>query len=167
MLADGDQFDGDWFDFDIATEAVVLFPHLVAAASDPDAELTVFLPNDDAFRRLVRDLTGSAPATEADTFAAVASLGVDTIRTVLLYHIVAGPPISVGQAKVSDGAVLTTLQGGAIEVDVRGSRNLPRLFLIDQDPDARDPRVIAGDLEGPLANGYAHGSDRVLRPIDL
>ena len=30
-------FDKRWFDYDIVTQAVLLFPDLVAAASDPDA----------------------------------------------------------------------------------------------------------------------------------
>ena len=44
---------------DIATQAVLLFPDLVSAASDPNSSLTVFLPNDLAFRTLVHDLTGT------------------------------------------------------------------------------------------------------------
>ena len=39
--------------------------------------------------------------------------------------------------------------------------------LIDQDPDARDPRVIEPNLGGALLNGYVHGIDRVLRPVNL
>ena len=65
---------------------------------DPNAQLTVFLPNDLAFRRLVFDLTGTWPRSEADVFAAVAGLGTDTVKTVLTYHIVAGPPIGFRDA---------------------------------------------------------------------
>src|SRR5262249_16409288 len=72
----------------LATQAVLLVPDLVAAASDPNAALTVFLPNDLAFRVLVHDLTGTWPATEEATFAAVAGLGIDTVKAVLTYHIV-------------------------------------------------------------------------------
>ena len=67
-------FDRNWFDYDIVTQAVLLFPDLVAAASDPSAQLTVFLPNDRAFRRLVHDLTGTWPRTEQATFDADALL---------------------------------------------------------------------------------------------
>ena len=88
---------------------------------NPDAELTVFLPNDWAFRRLVADLTGLRPWREQAVFDAIAALGTDTVATVLQYHIVAGPPISFEAAKRSDGAVLTTLQGGTITVDVEGA----------------------------------------------
>lgn len=162
---DAQGFDHDWRDYDIVTQAVLLFPDLVAAASDPGAELTVFLPNDRAFRRLVKELTGQRPKTEADAFAVVASLGLDTVQAVLTYHIVPGA-IPFAAARDADGAVLTTLQGGTIEVDVPGKRG-KKVRLIDADTDDRDPKVIAGDLGGAAANGYAHGIDRVLRPIDL
>ena len=66
FLSDGNQFDLNPFDHDIVTETVLLFPELVAAASDPDAELTVFLSNDWAFRRLVADLTERARTTTAE-----------------------------------------------------------------------------------------------------
>ena len=159
-------FDRRWFDYDIVTQAVLLFPDLVAAASDPNAQLTVFLPNDFAFRRLVADLTGTWPRSEADTFAAVAGLGTDTVRTVLTYHIIAGPPISYRAALSSDGAVLTTLQGGALTVDV-GRFFLPYVQLVDNDPNAPDPIVVQPNVGGRLANGYVHGIDKVLRPVDL
>ena len=120
LLSDGNQFDANPFDYDIVTEAVLLFPDLVAAASDPNAELTVFLPNDWAFRKLVADLTGRWPLREQAVFDAVAALGTETVATVLQYHIVPGPPISFEAATQSDGAELTTLQGATIEVDVAG-----------------------------------------------
>jgi uncharacterized surface protein with fasciclin (FAS1) repeats len=166
LLADGNQFDWNPFDYDIVTEAVLLFPALVDAASNPDAELTVFLPNDWAFRRLVADLTGEWPLRESEVFGAVAALGTDTVGTVLQYHIVAGPPISYRAATQSDGAVLTTLQGGQLTVDVTG-RWWKRVRLIDADPDARDATVVHPDVGGAAANGFAHGVDRVLRPVAL
>ena len=166
LLSDGNRFDFNPFDYDLVTEAVLLFPDLVAAASDPDAELTVFLPNDWAFRRLVADLTGRWPLRERAVFDAVAGLGIDTVSAVLRYHIVAGPPISYAAAKRSDGAVLTTLQGGTVEVDVKGWW-WKRVYLEDNDPDARNPLVVHPEVGGAAANGFAHGIDRVLRPLDL
>jgi uncharacterized surface protein with fasciclin (FAS1) repeats len=166
LLSDGDQFDSNPADYDIVTEAVLLFPHLVAAASDPDAELTAFLPNDWAFRKLVRNLTGHSPIREKDVFDAVAALGTDTVATVLTYHLIAGPPISFAAAKQSDNAVLTTLQGSTVTVDVKG-RYGKLVKLIDNDPDAPDARIVQGDVGGAAANGYAHGINRVLRPVDL
>lgn len=161
-----DGFDRNWHDYDIVTQAVLLFPDLVAAASDPNASLTAFLPNDRAFRKLVKDISGSNPRTEADTFAAVAGLGVDTVKAVLVYHLV-GSKIPFEAAKQADGAVLTTLGGGTIEVDVKGKKRWAKVILIDADTNDRNPRVIQPDLGGEASNGFAHGIDRVLRPIDL
>jgi hypothetical protein len=166
LLSDGNQFDFNPFDYDIVTEAVLLYPDLVAAAADPNAELTAFLPNDLAFRKLVAELTGAWPWRERAVFDAVAALGTDTVAAVLQYHIVAGAPISYEAAKQADGAVLTPLQGGTIEVDVRG-RWWKLVRLIDNDPDARDPLVVQPEIGGRAANGYAHGIDSVLRPVDL
>jgi uncharacterized surface protein with fasciclin (FAS1) repeats len=163
---DAKGFDDDSDDFDIVTQAVLLFPDLVAAASNPDAELTVFLPTDRAFRRLVKDLTGQRLHGESDIFDAVAGLGVDTVKTVLTYHLV-GSAIDYRTALKSDGAMLKTLQGGSFTVDVSGWWGHRSVNLIDNDPDARNPRVVAPNVGGEAKNGFAHGIDRVLRPVDL
>lgn len=160
-------FDADWYDFDIVTNAVLLFPDLVEAASDPSAELTAFLPNDRAFQVLVADLTGSWKQSEKEVFDAVASLGLPTVKTVLTYHLV-GSKISANDALAADGAQLTTLQDGTIGVDVAA----PQLSLIklqDQDTSDDDPWVVYSKFNygGSLANGYIHGIALVLRPIDL
>ena len=163
---DADGFDHRWWDHDIVTQAVLLFPELVAAASDPNSQLTVFLPNDLAFRRLVREITGSSPRSESETFDAVASLGTDTVRNVLLYHIVPAS-ISYRDALESDDAALGTLLAGSeVTVDVRG-RRLKWIRLGDLDTNDRDPIVVQPNIGGQPVNGYAHGIDRVLRPIDL
>jgi hypothetical protein len=162
---DASGFDRRPWDYDIVTQAVLLFPDLVAAAGDPNARLTVFLPNDQAFRTLVKELTGDWLWSEADVFAAVASLGTDTVLSVLQYHIVP-QAIPYRDARQADGAVLDTLRADAsITVDVTGWWKLVRLG--DLDADDRDATVIAPNVGGSLANGYAHGIDRVLRPIDL
>jgi uncharacterized surface protein with fasciclin (FAS1) repeats len=171
LLADSksdnpDGFDRRFWDYDIVTQAVLLFPDLVEAASDPNAELTVFLPTDLAFRRLVYELTGQWLRDEADVFDAVASLGLDTVKNVLLYHIVPAS-ISYKTALQSDGAELGTLLAGAdIVVDVRG-RAWKTVRLVDLDTNDRDPLVVRPNVGGKASNGYAHGIDRVLRPIDL
>jgi uncharacterized surface protein with fasciclin (FAS1) repeats len=164
---DADGFDRRWWDFDIVTQAVLLFPDLVEAASDPDAELTAFLPNDQAFRQLVKEITGEWVRAEADVFAAVASLGTDTVKNVLLYHIVPAS-ISYSDARDSDGATLTTLlDGSTLDVDVVGKRWWRVVQIVDADTDDRDPTVVWPNVGGEASNGYAHGINRVLRPIDL
>ena len=160
-------FDARFWDYDIVTQAVLLFPDLVEAASDPDAELTVFLPNDLAFRRLVYEITGTWLRSEAKVFDAVASLGVDTVKNVLLYHIVPAS-ISYRQALHADGAELDTLLEGAdVTVDVRGRKWWRTVRLIDLDTNDKDALVVRGNVGGKAANGYAHGISQVLRPIDL
>ena len=160
---DRNGFDHNPNDFDIVTQAVLLFPDLTAAASDPKANLTVFLPTDYAFRILVKQLTGKTVWAEKDVFAAVASLGTDTVKQVLLYHIL-GTRIDYRTAAKADGQEVTTLQGGTITIDVSG-RYLQKLILIDKDPDFQDPRVIFPNIRA--LNGIAHGINRVLLPVNL
>jgi uncharacterized surface protein with fasciclin (FAS1) repeats len=156
-------FDSNPNDFDIVTQALLLFPDLTAAASDPKANLTVFLPTDFAFRQLVRDLTGKTVYKESEIFKAVAGLGVDTVKAVLTYHIIGGARIDYATALKADGASLTTLGGGTITVDVQG-RFFKRVVLVDKDPDLRDPKVIIANIRA--SNGIAHVIDRVLLPIN-
>lgn len=163
---DADGFDARPYDFDIVTNAILLFPDLVEAASDPDSDVTLFLPDDLAFRRLAREFTGTWIRDEAEVFAVVASLGVDTVRAVLDYHITAGT-IPLGDVLKSDGAVVpTTLDGASFIIDVRGNPVVD-VRLIDNDGDDTDPVVTRPNLGGPAVNGRVHGLDRVLRPIDL
>lgn len=172
LLADsaGDNdngFDRRSWDYDIVTQAVLLFPDLVEAASDPAAELTVFLPRDSAFRRLVYEITGDWIRSEQGVFNAVASLGTDTVKSVLLYHIVPAS-ISYRDALNADGAVLETLlDGSTIEVKVKSLWRWKWIKLKDADTNDRNPTVVRGNVGGAAANGYAHGINRVLRPIDL
>ena len=65
----------------------------VAVLADGDTRLTAFVPTDRAFRRLVTSVTGDRPASEKAAFGAVASLGVDTVESLLLYHVVPGATV--------------------------------------------------------------------------
>jgi uncharacterized surface protein with fasciclin (FAS1) repeats len=159
-------FDRNWHDYDIVTQAVLLFPDLVAAVSDPNASLTVLAPNDQAFRRLASDLTKKHFRTEADVFAAVAGLGTDTVKNVLLYHII---PAKLGPADVlasNKVQVATLLDGASITVRVRNPK-VTFVQFTDNDPNSPNPSLNRISVGGVLANGYIHGIDRVLRPIDL
>lgn len=173
LTADGDQFDRDWYDYDIVTEAV-----LAVIANDTDENspvrlltdgtvpLTAFLPNDRAFQVLVKDLTGQWVRSEQDVFNAVAGLGIDTVEDVLLYHVVPGTAITARDALKSDGAQLTTALGPTIGVKV--GRWLPIITLRDQDPDDVDPVVNPFALNINRGNTQiAHGITFVLRPTNL
>lgn len=164
---DANGFDRNWRDYDIVTQAVLLFPDdLVKAAADPDANLTVLAPNDQAFRLLAQQLFKKRFHTEADVLNALATLGLPTIKSVLTYHIV-GAALGPADVLASDDVQVATLNGGTFAVDVINKRAAFVQF-VDGDPNARNAflnRINVGG--GELANGYIHGVDRVLRPIDL
>jgi len=155
------------YDFDVLTEAVLAVLAAkpgspVKALTQGGTALTAFVPNDRAFRSLVTDLTGKRVASERAVFAAVAKLGIDTVETVLLYHVVPGATLTSAQALKSDDARLKTAQGGVLVVDVTGRA----IALRDRDRNDTDPRVVAVDLNKGNRQ-IAHAIDRVLRPADL
>jgi hypothetical protein len=167
LAADGTATDRNWQDFDLVEKAA-----LAVLAADPDSPVglltqgdkmaTAFVPTDAAFRALVRDLKGFAPKNEKKTFKQVAKLGVDTIETVLLYHVVAGKTLTSRKVLATEGAKITTAQGGKIKVRVVKGK----VTLVDADKNDRDPRVIVFDINKGNKQ-VAHGIDRVLRPVDL
>jgi uncharacterized surface protein with fasciclin (FAS1) repeats len=172
LTSDGNRFDHNAHDFDIMTQAVLAV--LKAKPSSPVSALTrghtrvtAFVPTDEAFRALVFDLTGKWVKRESKVFAAVASLGIDTVETVLLYHVIVGRTITAAQALRADGASLTTAQGGSISVDVLNPV-VGRIRLQDQDPDDVDPTTIPRQLNINKGNRQiAHGINYVLRPANL
>lgn len=168
LAADGHKFDKKWGDFDILDAAVMAVLDAkpkspVGVLAKGKVKLTAFAPTDRAFRQLATTLTGSKPATEKATFKALAkAAGIDTIETVLLYHVVPGKTLGSGKVMKADGAALTTAQGGTVTVDIMGKK----VWLVDADPDLRNPRVIATDINKGNPQ-IAHAIDRVLLPIDL
>jgi uncharacterized surface protein with fasciclin (FAS1) repeats len=169
LAADGTRFDKKWGDFDI-TEAAVLAvlkakpDSSVALLTQGRKRATAFLPTDRAFRRLVGDLTGSKPRTERATFKAVAGLGVDTIETVLLYHVVPGRTLGAKKVVAADGMAVKTAAGVTFKVVVRRGQ----VILVDQDRNDRNARAIPALLNINKGNKQiAHGIDQVLRPADL
>lgn len=168
LAQDGSGFDHDWSDFDIVDNAVTAVltakpGSAVGVLADGTVALTAFLPTDRAFRRLASDLTGKRYTSEAAVFADVASLGIDTVEAVLLYHVVPGATVTYRQALRSDGATLTTASGGTVQVDVVCGHFVQ---LVDADPDDRNPWVVSPDLNRGNRQ-IAHGISRVLRPLDL
>jgi uncharacterized surface protein with fasciclin (FAS1) repeats len=162
---DAQGFDKKWNDYDIVTKAVLLFPDLVAAASDPTAKLTVLAPTDQAFRVLAQQLFHKTFKKESDVFAAIATLPASTIKTILLYHIV-GAKLAPSAVLASDDVAVQTLGGSTFTVDVISKRHAFVQF-VDGDPKARNPFLVAPSVGGELANGFVHGIDRVLRPFPL
>lgn len=170
LTSDGNRFDRNAQDFDIATEAI-----LAVLAAKPDSPvgvladgrtpLTAFVPTDLAFKRLARDLLRGDFHSERVTFNRLAgALGVDTIEAVLLYHVVPGARVLKRAALRADGARLVTASNQRIIVNVE--RRAPRVRLIDRDPDALNPRLVRFNLNQGNRQ-IAHAINRVLRPVDL
>jgi uncharacterized surface protein with fasciclin (FAS1) repeats len=170
--ADGNRFDRKWNDFDIVHKAATTVlgakpDSAVGVLADGSTAVTAFLPTDRAFRKLVRQVGGTPQQlrSERAVFDAVAStFDVDTIETVLLYHVVPGATITYHQAKHADGTALETAAGAPVTVDLRGKQ----VYLSDADSDDANARVLrrARDInKGNLQ--IAHGVNRVLRPVDL
>ena len=171
LTAKTPKFDKNSKDFDIVTAAVLAVlqakpQSAVKVLADGNTALTAFIPNDRAFRILAEDLTGKHIRSEKKVFAAVAGLGIDTVETVLLYHVVPGATIDAKAALKSDGATLTTAQGGTFTVNVYKTHGKKKIALRDQDRNSRNPRVIVFNINKGNKQ-IAHGIDRVLRPLDL
>ena len=79
------------------------FGNSVSLSADGNTALTAFIPNDQAFLNLASALSGKKVMTEAGAFKAVAGLGIDTVETVLLYHVVPGATIDSGAALKANG----------------------------------------------------------------
>ncbi len=141
-------------DYDLLVQAVIA-TGLAPVLDDESQRYTVFAPNDRAFMRLVADLSGRYPASEqAALDAVVATLGVNKIKNVLLYHVVAGK--TLGPLQVLLAGRVTMANGGTIK---------PRgLQLRDETPALRDPRLVLSGLNIRATNGVIHTIDGVLVP---
>ncbi|MHC2998792.1 fasciclin domain-containing protein [Microbacterium sp. HJ5] len=146
--------DSNPWDYDILVQAV-LATGLDGALADKTATWTVFAPNDRAFLRLVRDLTGATPASESEALTTITNaFTTDEIANILLYHVVAGQKLS--PLKVITAKSLTMANGGIVK---------PRAFTLrDETPALADPRLVLWKINIPAANGVIHTIDRVLVP---
>ena len=127
----------------------------LGAALDPNAELTLFIPQDRAFQRLVYELTGQwLPESEIIGAVLGAGFSLQDVNDIVENHVFAGV-IPASAALQSDGATLTAVGGGEITVDVKWGR---WIRLID---DARPyPWVLDTDNFG--TNGVFHGISQVI-----
>ena len=146
--------DDNPYDYDLLIAAVTA-TGLAPTLADESNTFTVFAPNDRAFKRLVADLSGTYPASEKAALDAIlATFTVDQIRNVLLYHVVAGKKLSPLQ--VLFAGRLTMANGGTVR---------PRgLFLRDETPALRDPRLLLSGINIQATNGVIHTINRVLVP---
>lgn len=151
-----DRRDGD---FDIATELLRQYPDLVTTADSAGA-FTVFLPTDEAFRDTVRKVTGKKIRKESDLFAEINTLGADTVRGMLLYHVVATGRLGYKDLVAAKDTALTTQNGATITVKVTGKGHKRGVVLQDNDPDVKDPLVR--NTVTRLSNATVHVIDRAL-----
>lgn len=160
------QFDNDDRDYDMLLTALTA-ADLVNAVADPQANLTVFAPNDAAFIRLANDL-GYVGNDESDAWdflvTALTQLGngdpIPVLTDVLLYHVV---PERIGLI----GVIIRSFFRVDIDTALTGVTITPRYFVLrDKDPEIANPRV-RWPLNIFASNGVIHTIDRVLLPIDL
>lgn len=111
---------------------------LQAALSDPFATLTVFAPDDNAFAALGQDVINELLADPTGD-----------LTQILLYHVVG--QVIYSQA-LTNGQVLTSLQGQTLDVSVAGS-----IISINQ------ALITTANLEGE--NGNVHVINSVLLPL--
>jgi uncharacterized surface protein with fasciclin (FAS1) repeats len=161
----GGEFDSNPFDYDILLNAV-LTAGLEGALADESADLTVFAPNDFAFKRLAYDL-GCECGSEEEAWnflvEVLTDLGegdpIPVLTDILTYH-VAPESLSVFDVIIYSvfGIDIQTLQGATIT---------PFFFrFIDNEPDLGDP-FLFWPFNVQASNGIIHTVTRVLIPVDL
>ncbi len=167
VLTAKSSFDSNSANYDIVTAAVLAVlkakPNsAVKVLTDGKTAVTAFIPNDRAFMNLVKALTGKKPMTEAATFKTVAGLGIDTVESILKFHVVPGAAIMSGDALKANGASLkTALAGKMIKVSVMGTV----ITLADYNKKLKDPKVLLPQVDINKGNlQVAHGIDAVLMP---
>ena len=149
--------DDDPTDYDILIQALTA-TGLAPVLADTSRRFTVFAPNDQAFERLVTDLTGTAPASETEALTTITTaLTLDQISNVLLYHVVADRKL--GPLQVLFAGSITMANGGVVK---------PRLLTLrDENPSLQDPRLVLSAINIQATNGVIHTIDRVLVPATL
>ncbi|MEM8845581.1 MAG: fasciclin domain-containing protein, partial [Bacteroidota bacterium] len=120
---------------------------LISALSG-DGPFTVFAPNNDAFADLLRQLDGFDSLDDFSTTELQNLLAV-----ILQYHVIAGT--AAFSDDLSDGQMLTTLQGSSLTVSTEGG-----VFI--QDATDVPAQVVGANVE--TTNGVVHVINKVLLP---
>lgn len=126
--------------------AAVQAAGLVDLLSDPDAELTVFAPTNEAFDAALTELGVTAEELLADT---------ELLTAILTYHVLEGI-VDSSAAIAADGTDVATLQGATIGVSVVDGG----VVLTDQVD--RTANVTTADVAA--SNGIVHVIDNVILP---
>ena len=152
--------DDDGSDFDLLLVALQA-TGLDTVVDDDEAELTVFLPTDDAFVSLAQDL-GYSGEDEGEALTTILSASAEAdpdnplglVTDILTYHV--SPGIQDAEDVLASDT-LATVNGATVGVD--------GTTLIDQDPDNADPTLVETDIAA--SNGIGHAIDEVLLPVDV
>jgi uncharacterized surface protein with fasciclin (FAS1) repeats len=156
-------FDHKPADYDILIRAAST-AGLVDALADPNADLTVFAPNDAAFVRTARDL-GYTGTSESGAWSflvdALTGLGggdpIPVLTNILRYHVADD---RIGAVEVVFSREIDTLLGASFGVR-RG------IVLVDADPELANPFLNLGAVNLRAKNGMVHTITRVLLPVDV
>jgi transforming growth factor-beta-induced protein len=130
---------------------VLTTTNLTAALDDESARLTVFAPTNTAFAALLTELG------YADLNAAVNGLGVDGLRSVVLYHVL-GAEVPSSQVTSGFATTLSTNADGnglALAIDATSGVAL------------NGSRAMVTQVDVQADNGVIHVIDKVLLPITV
>lgn len=120
-------------------------PAVLETLSDPEAELTVFAPTDEAFATLGEDTLNAVLADQ------------EMLTTILLYHVV---PDVVPSGQLAD---LLEENGGTLEVET--AQGAPVTFTVDGDGVfINGAQIVTTDIDA--ANGVIHVINAVILPPD-
>ncbi len=158
VASSGEGFDWNYADYDVLLAAASK-AGLVGALADPNANLTLFAPNDLAFVLLARDL-GYSGFSEAGAWAFIDdNVPTSLLSAILLYHV-------AGQELSAFDVILAGIFRNPIQSLLGETFQPSFLTLIDKDDDAANPTIFA-PLNVRTGNGFVHTISRVLRPADL
>ena len=156
----GGSADTDGSDYDLLLSAVQA-TGLDGSLDDPTSDLTVFLPNDQAFITFARDLgyEGDDEAGALNTILQASADAdpenpLDLVQNIIEYHV---SPGEQNAAAVLNSTDLATLEGPTIGVD--------GTTLVDQDADNAIANITGTDIDA--TNGIAHSIDQVLLPNEI
>lgn len=108
-----------------------------------EGPFTVFAPTNDAFATLLEDLDATAEEL----------LARDDLGEILTYHVVSGEVLS---SALSDGQVITTVQGGELTVSIDESG------VMLTDANGGTAMIVTADIDA--SNGVVHVIDSVVLP---
>lgn len=162
--------DGNAYDFDIVTKAAIDTGATgILAGLD---QFTLFAPNDRAFAALASDL-GLLPKKykfkrtidEGKVYAAIGSLGPDTVTQVLLYHVFTDAKVT-GADVVSGPRSQTLTMANGQDLGVRVvSKRWPLIALGDTDGRFFNDLVVRSKIDVvETDNTVVHGISGVLLP---